>query len=123
MAKLFVKLNLTGLVVVRMAGLMRSQERSAQRERELTEEIARRRGEARFASLVQNSTDLITKHTALGVVTYASPVSASMLGTPHTSLVGHSFLEFVHPDDYAAVRAVFDRLMKGSAARVSPTSE
>src|SRR5207248_1127654 len=51
-----------------------------------------------------NSTDLITKHTRDGIVTYASPVAESALGFAPDALVGHSLLEFVHPEDYEVVR-------------------
>jgi diguanylate cyclase (GGDEF)-like protein/PAS domain S-box-containing protein len=88
-------LVLFGLVVVRMAGLMRNQERSAQRERELTEEIARRRGEARFASLVQHSSDLITVLAADGTVSYQSPAIEHVLGWTPQDVLGRPIHELV----------------------------
>jgi len=57
-----------------------------------------------YQLITENSTDLITKHTPSGTITYASPVSESVLGLAHTALVGHSLLEFVHPEDYEVVR-------------------
>ena len=51
-----------------------------------------------------DSTDLITKHSADGCITYASPAAEATLGISPTALVEHSLLEFVHPDDYAGVR-------------------
>ncbi len=61
----------------------------------------------RYQLITENSTDLITKHTPDGIITYASPVSESVLGFTHTALVGHSLLEFVHPEDYEVVRDAF----------------
>lgn len=61
----------------------------------------------RYQLITENSTDLITKHTPQGIITYASPVSQSVLGLPHTALVDHSLLEFVHPEDYEVVRVAF----------------
>jgi diguanylate cyclase (GGDEF)-like protein/PAS domain S-box-containing protein len=57
--------------------------------------------------ITDNSTDLITKHTPDGHITYASPVSESVLGFAHMALVGHSLLELVHPEDYEVVRVAF----------------
>jgi diguanylate cyclase (GGDEF)-like protein/PAS domain S-box-containing protein len=60
-----------------------------------------------YQLITENSTDLITKHTREGTITYASPVSESVLGFAHMALVGHSLLEFVHPEDYEVVRVAF----------------
>jgi len=81
-------LVLFALVVVRMAGLMRSQERLAERERALSEEIAQRRGEERFASLVQNSSDLITVLAHDGTISYQSPAIERALGWTPAEVVG-----------------------------------
>jgi diguanylate cyclase (GGDEF)-like protein/PAS domain S-box-containing protein len=62
----------------------------------------------RYQLITENSTDLITKHEATGIIAYASPVSESILGVTHTALVGHSLLEFVHPEDYEVVRVAFN---------------
>ena len=63
----------------------------------------------RYRLITENSTDLITKHTPTGAILYASPVAATVLGMPHTALIGRSMLELVHPDDYDTVRACFQR--------------
>ena len=60
-----------------------------------------------YKLITENSTDLITKHGPEGQITYASPVSESVLGFAHRALVGHSLLEFVHPEDYEVVRVAF----------------
>lgn len=60
-----------------------------------------------YLLITENSTDLITKHTPEGAILYASPVASTVLGTPHTALIGRSMLELVHPDDYDAVRSSF----------------
>jgi PAS domain S-box-containing protein len=57
-----------------------------------------------FQLITENSTDLITKHTRDGIITYASPVAQSALGFAPDALVGHSLLEFVHPEDYEVLR-------------------
>jgi diguanylate cyclase (GGDEF)-like protein/PAS domain S-box-containing protein len=61
----------------------------------------------RYQLITENSTDLITKHTPEGMITYASPVVAHLLGISHTAIVGHSLFEYVHPEDCEVVRAAF----------------
>jgi len=61
----------------------------------------------RYQLITENSTDLITKHTPEGVITYASPVATNVLGVSHTLIVGHSLFEYVHPEDRSLVRAAF----------------
>jgi len=60
-----------------------------------------------YQLITENSTDLITKHTADGVITYASQIAETVLGFVHTALVGHSLFEYVHPEDYEVVRVAF----------------
>jgi len=71
----------------------------------------------RYQLITENSSDLITKHAPSGAITYASAVSASMLGIPHASLVGRSLFELVHPDDFQAVREAFDEAWRSAAQR------
>jgi diguanylate cyclase (GGDEF)-like protein/PAS domain S-box-containing protein len=139
-------LVLFGLVVIRMAGLMRTQERSLERERTLgrtgaalvaaatraeveevaaqaaaemdsedglralgtqvelaleraalSEEIARRQGEARFASLVQHSSDLITVLAPDATVAYQSPAIERVLGWTAEEILGRPIQDLVDP--------------------------
>jgi len=55
--------------------------------------------EARFRSLTENATDLITVITPEGVVLHASPSSARILGREPRELEGRPVSEFIHPDD------------------------
>jgi diguanylate cyclase (GGDEF)-like protein/PAS domain S-box-containing protein len=54
--------------------------------------------EARFRALVQHAPDVILVLDAQGVITYNSPSLGETLGFSH-DLSGHSFLDYVHPDD------------------------
>ncbi len=63
----------------------------------------------RYRLITENATDLITKHEPTGIITYASPVSISVIGTEHMALPGHSLFEFVHPEDCDGVRAAFEK--------------
>ena len=69
----------------------------------------------KYRLITENSTDLITNHTLDGTITFASPVSASILGIPHGDLLGHSLCEFVHLEDLDIVRtAVAEAVYKGA---------
>jgi diguanylate cyclase (GGDEF)-like protein/PAS domain S-box-containing protein len=58
-----------------------------------------RNSAARFQSLVQNATDIITIVDAEGIVRYASPSHQRVLGLDPAAIVGESELARVHPDD------------------------
>jgi len=60
---------------------------------------ARARTERRFASLVQQASDVITVVDADGVVRYASPAIMPVTGRPPDDVQGRHFSEFVHPAD------------------------
>jgi diguanylate cyclase (GGDEF)-like protein/PAS domain S-box-containing protein len=65
----------------------------------LTEEIHAQRSEARFASLVQNSSDLITVVGPDATITYQSPSSEHVLGYRPEELVGTRFDRLVAQED------------------------
>ena len=69
----------------------------------------------KYQLITENSTDLITKHTSDATITYASPVSSSILGIPHDELIGHSLCEFVHPEDFDFVRDALEKATRGEA--------
>lgn len=60
--------------------------------------------EARFRSLVQNSSDLIVVTDAAGSLTYLSPSITRLLGWRYEDLLGRSILTLVHPDDADLMR-------------------
>jgi diguanylate cyclase (GGDEF)-like protein/PAS domain S-box-containing protein len=77
----------------------------------LTELAARlRRSEARFRSLVQNSTDLVLVVDAEGTTRYVSPAIGAILGEPSDSWADRSLPELVHPEDADWMRAALARL-------------
>jgi diguanylate cyclase (GGDEF)-like protein/PAS domain S-box-containing protein len=71
----------------------------------------------RYQLITENSSDLITKHTPSGTITYASPVSTATLGIAHTSLIERSLFELVHPDDFEMVREAFNDAARSGAQR------
>ena len=74
---------LFGLVAVRMAGLVRRHEAS----------------EARFGSLVRNSSDVVTVLAPDTTIRYASPAAERILGYQPYELVGTKLAYLAHPDD------------------------
>ena len=89
------------LVVARMAGLMREQERS----------------EARFSSLVQNSSDVVTLIAADTTIRYVSPSVERVLGYRSVELEGEPFIALVHPDDAPRTLASFASVADDASAR------
>jgi diguanylate cyclase (GGDEF)-like protein/PAS domain S-box-containing protein len=70
----------------------------------LTEEVHRRRGEARFGSLVRHASDLITVIGLDGAISYQSPSIERLLGYAPKDVTGRPFAELVHPSDRGRVR-------------------
>jgi len=69
----------------------------------LTEDLLRRRSEARFSSLVQNSSDVVMVVAADSSITYVSPSVKRVLGHGHEQLTGSKLTDHVHPEDKAQV--------------------
>jgi diguanylate cyclase (GGDEF)-like protein/PAS domain S-box-containing protein len=70
----------------------------------LTEEVHRRRGEARFGSLVRHASDLITVIGPDGTITYQSPSIERLLGYDPDDMSGRRFDELLDPSDGNRVR-------------------
>ena len=70
---------------------------------ELTEDLLRRQSEARFSSLVQNSSDVVMVVDADSTVRYTSPSVARVLGHTASDLEGTKLTALIHPDDEARV--------------------
>jgi PAS domain S-box-containing protein len=90
-------------------GRMRRADRSAFHAflRDVTEreEFARslERSEALHRLLAEQSTDLISLHTADGHFLYVSPASSDLLGMKPEDLIGRNVRDLVHPDDMAVL--------------------
>ena len=103
--------GLTGLVVARQIAAVRENAR-------LSAENAARQTEARFASLVQNASDVILVVNEDGTVSYQTPSTERMLGYGADSLLGTALVEIVHLDDTARVLAY----LQEAAARAGAPS-
>jgi diguanylate cyclase (GGDEF)-like protein/PAS domain S-box-containing protein len=72
---------------------------------QLAEDVHRQRVEARFRSLVQNATDLITVIDQDDTVRYQSPSVRRVLGHEPSDLEGTNFFDLLHPDDAPRIRS------------------
>jgi diguanylate cyclase (GGDEF)-like protein/PAS domain S-box-containing protein len=93
----------------------------AKRSGELKAAQERAQSEARFRSLVQNSSDVITVIDADTTIKYQSPSIERMLGFAPKHLVGTELVDLIHPDDLERVTKFHDDFMKrphGTSARI-----
>jgi len=71
-----------------------------------------RASEAKYRSLIENTNDIIYSLTAGGLMTFVSPSWTRLVGHAKEEVEGHSFTEFVHPDDlpacFAFLKTVLD---------------
>jgi PAS domain S-box-containing protein len=97
----------TGEQVARLGDLAAGAVRELELRRELAEhgsmESALRHSEARYRSLVEQTSDIITVIDESAVVLYGSPSVTTVLGYDPDDLVGRKAVELVHPDDVARV--------------------
>jgi diguanylate cyclase (GGDEF)-like protein/PAS domain S-box-containing protein len=81
---------------------------------ELAAEVHRRASEVRFASLVQNASDLITVLSADNTILYQSPSIERVLGYTPDEVTGRPFDLLLHPDEHGRL---LRRLTDGARAR------
>jgi diguanylate cyclase (GGDEF)-like protein/PAS domain S-box-containing protein len=81
----------------------------------------RMRQDARFRSLVQNASDLITVVNASHQISYQSPSIARLFGHQPSELEGMALSELIHPDDAGRVQLFLHRTIAegGSLATVN----
>ena len=95
---------LFALVMLRMSGVVKALSGALERHREA--ERLRRQSEARFGSLVQHASDLVTVIDADGYITFQSPSAKRVLGRDPRTLTGRPLVELIHEHDRDATLAV-----------------
>jgi two-component system, cell cycle sensor histidine kinase and response regulator CckA len=79
-----------------------------------------RRSEERFGHLIENLSDVITVVAVDSTMVYHSPSVERVAGYRASTLLGKSFLSFVHPQDQAAVRAAFEKVTLKTGTATPP---
>jgi PAS domain S-box-containing protein len=69
--------------------------------------------EARFRLLAENSTDVISRHTATGDLLYVSPAAYTLLGYEPADVINHPAFSVIHPDDQEAAKHSWAALLEG----------
>jgi diguanylate cyclase (GGDEF)-like protein/PAS domain S-box-containing protein len=87
---------------------------SAKRQEELVSQLADT--EARFRTLVQNSSDVVTVMGLDGILTFVSPASDQILGIPSGDLEGRPLLDLVNPEDASQFQAQIAAVTENSAS-------
>ncbi|GAB5493012.1 MAG: hypothetical protein Phog2KO_32270 [Phototrophicaceae bacterium] len=72
---------------------------------------ALRQSEIRFRAMVEKGSDLIIQLDGNSKVLYTSPSIEAILGYNETSLLQHSFTDYVHPDDLDHLATMFNELV------------
>lgn len=68
-----------------------------------------RDSELRFHLLVENATDVISRHTPDGTYLYVSPASKESLGYDPEDLIGTNVYKLIHHDDHVKIKKAFTR--------------
>ncbi len=84
----------------------------------LQSEKALKKSEERFRELVEDINDVLFTTDETGMITYIGPGIESILGYSASEAVGHSFAEFVHPDDLPGLVEQFGEVLSGN---IKPT--
>ncbi len=68
--------------------------------------------ERRFRNLIEKSTDVVVLFDADGKTLFRSASGVRIFGYPDEAVLGHTFGEFVHPDDLPGITERFIRLLR-----------
>lgn len=78
--------------------------------REVTGEVEAQRqlkeSEATYRLIMEEATDMITRHDGAGAATYVSPAVKQILGYEPQDVIGQRSIDFAHPEDISEIIAV-----------------
>jgi len=74
---------------------------------------ALKKSEERYRELVEDINDVLYTTDETGTITYITPRIESILGYSQSEGIGHSFVEFIHPDDLPHLAKRFQELLSG----------
>ncbi len=102
--ELLARIN-THLTVRNLQHNLKEQNKRLQEENVMRRRVqdALRESRERYRLMAKNSTDMISRQTPDGIYRYVSPACRSLLGCKIEELIGHSPLEFFHPEDLKAI--------------------
>ena len=83
---------------------------------QLTEELLEQRSEARFASLIKNSSDVVAVIEPDTSIRYVTPSAVKVLGYTPSALEATLFADLIHPDDRPRAMAVLTSTMDSGHA-------
>ncbi len=123
-APLSIRDELAGIMVVTLPGplprtvedaleTLTSQVALALESAALTEDLLIQQSQARFASLVRNSSDLVMLIEPDTTITYASPSAERVLGIPAAALEGTRFADLIPPEDKGRVLTFLTTMAEG----------
>ncbi|MBI5504117.1 MAG: PAS domain S-box protein [Deltaproteobacteria bacterium] len=72
-----------------------------------------RASEEKFRGLVEHINEIIYSLDANGIITYVSPAVERAAGYTPPEVIGHSFLEYIHPDDQPALLESYLEVLAG----------
>ena len=101
------------LVMARMSGLVQMLSGALERHNEA--ERRRRQSEARFGSLIQHASDVVTVIDRDGEVIFQSPSVKQVLGYGREELIGRPLAELIHERDRGSVQAILDEMTSTSS--------
>ena len=73
--------------------------------------------EDRYRLLAENASDVVFRGSNEGVIEWVSPRCETLIGLKPEELIGHRFLELIHPDDTGLIRGWQAGLLAGHGAK------
>ncbi len=79
----------------------------------LRSETALRESERKYRNLVEQTDSIVFTANAGGIITYISPSIQNHTGYAPDEVIGHEFIQFIHPDDVEKIITKYNELVHG----------